>query len=625
MRHLSSILGKIHSGRIAAMAVTLLALGLTPAAGFSAEPPPGRPEVGQGKAAQTVLTTKALERRFDVVIVTGDQLGTLQEKEISHLRLYAGSEGKLTPIPYQIDERDPEGEFIFTGGDAAGEDVDQGRFDANDELIFVCGHAGDRVPRTLWPGESTVGHEIVISDSRDLTKKAWAYLFYFPGDPPAPSEKDYISYDPESDRVVGKYYTVGYEKGYALFTDLIYAEESGGNGQDFLDRLKFRVDVQLLGGMVRIRRTEGDIRCKVIGWKEGPIRVLRNAEMYFRILFNIPSPSLFSVTEYYPHYFTVPMRFNVPFNMKYVMNSFVVSGFAFTMYADFLSVMLGAGGHTNSNPQGHVYTGDTSKEELLERYELSGLAWGYFKKEGVGVWCARMAFPDAFLQYFNIYLRDDMSADDDPEDEKGILGGGAFVYSKSLEKKMGVPGGKTFTPESWNVIQKGTFELSIDTYISSIDIQPKELEEWMAIRDYPLWVDVVQEQEEASRVVGEPDPALVKAVIFDKKGRQINLRDLVFHIGSPRTTGWNHVIGFDVVRDKWHVIPFEEIQQMDFNLEESDVAAGRPSRMFIKIAKKDGTVLDLLNAKSASFAGHVNEKEKIFIWNPWIKRIELRD
>ncbi len=571
------------------------------------------------------LSQKTLERRYDVVVVTGDLLHDLTGKEISHLRLYSFTDGTLQPIPYQIDERDPKGEFIFTGGDLAGEDVDKGRFDVNDELIFICSHAGDRVPKNLWPQESAHGHEIQVSDPRNMTQKGWVYLFDFPESPPAPSSEDYLVYDPEKDRVEGKYYTVGYEKGYTLYTHLHYPKEYGGSGEDFIDRLKIRLDVELLNGLIHVRRKESDILCKIVGWKDGPIRVLRNTENSFRILFKIPTPSIFSVTEYYPHYFSVPMRFHVPFNLKWVMNKFVVSGFAMYAYADFKNSMAGASGFTNRNLKGDSLTGHTTAEEIQKKFDLTNLGYGYFAKEGVGNWFCRISFPDAFLQYFHLYLKDDLDAENPPEEDPGEIAGGAFAYSKSLQKSHGVPGGKGFTSEEWDAIRSGTFELSMDTYMAHPKMKKDEVSEWLAIRDHPLWVDVKSNGKKPELILGEKDPALTKAVIFDCKGRQIHLRDLFFHIGSARTTAWDYVLGYEIDEEKWYTVPIDQIKQMNFRIEEIDPITGLPSPLFITITKKDGSTLDLFNAKSASFSGQIAENKTISIWNPWIKRIELRD
>ena len=574
--------------------------------------------------AHLIENPQTLERRYDIVVVTGDLLGTLMGKEISHLRVYAHRNGIFQPIPYQIDERDAKGEFVYTGGDLAGQDTDRGRFDLNDELVFECSHLGDRVARDLWPEGANAGDEIEASDPRDTSKKGWAYILYFPQNPPAASREDYVNYDPGRDRVMGRFYTVGYKKGFTLFTDLIYPKEYGGSGEDMLDRVKIRIDVQLVQGMVHVRRSEKDMRCRVVGWKDGPIRVMRNTENTFRILFNIPSPSLFSVTEYYPHYFTVPMRFSIPFSMKWVMNSFVISGFAITAYGDFLTHMIGGRAYSNRNPDGITFTGRTPYEELKKKYDLSKLVWGYFAKEGVGMWFPRMAFPDPFLQFMQLYARDEVTLKDPPEDEPGVIGCGALAYSQSLQGKLGVPRGKGFTSDMWDTVQKGNVELSLDTYIASPRMKPNEMAEWLDIRDHPILVDVPTGQKVANLVVGETNSSLVKAVIFDRKGRQIHLRDLAFHIGSARTTGWDYLIGYQVEKDKWHTVPLAEIRRMDFRIVENDPKTGLPSPLYITVTRKDSSTIDLLNAKSASFAGHVGPAETVCIWNHLIERIEIR-
>ena len=100
--------------------------------------------------------------------------------------------------------------------------------------------------------------------------------------------------------------------------------------------------------------------------------------------------------------------------------------------------------------------------------------------------------------------------------------------------------------------------------------------------------------------------------------------DLAFHIGSTRTTGWGYVIGYQVEQDKWYTIPLAEIRRMDFRIVENDPKTGLPSPLYIKVTKKDKSTIDLLNAKSASFAGHVGPAETVCIWNHLIERIEIR-
>ncbi len=94
---------------------------------------------------------------------------------------------------------------------------------------------------------------------------------------------------------------------------------------------------------------------------------------------------------------------------------------------------------------------------------------------------------------------------------------------------------------------------------------------------------------------------------------------------GQETTAWDYVLGYQIEEEKWYTVPIDQIKQMNFRIEEIDPITGLPSPLFITITKKDGTTLDLFNAKSASFSGQIAENKTISIWNPWIKSIELRD
>ena len=72
------------------------------------------------------------------------------------------------------------------------------------------------------------------------------------------------------------------------------------------------------------------------------------------------------------------------------------------------------------------------------------------------------------------------------------------------------------------------------------------------------------------------------------------------------------------------MIPREDIRQIKFRIQECNLATGMPSRLFIQVAGKDGPVLELLNSRYASFAGHLDSGEKVFVLNTWIERIEIR-
>ena len=255
--------------------------------------------LGEESASEKFSSPKTLERRFDPVVVSGDLLPQLHGLQIEGLRLFAHDGKHFKVIPFQVDERDPEGEFVYTEGKLVGSDVDNGLFDYNDELVFMVKDTGGQVPRIKWAEMGNTGTEIVITDPHDSARKGWVYLIHFRQNPPPLSAIDYVSYSPEKEIIQSTHYIMRYRGGAPFYMDLSYPEEAGGNGEDFFDRIKIRIKVKTFFNLISITKTEEDLRAEVVGWKDGPVRVLRNVQNFFRILFNLAEPSLFSVVEYY--------------------------------------------------------------------------------------------------------------------------------------------------------------------------------------------------------------------------------------------------------------------------------------------------------------------------------------
>src|SRR5205807_4993221 len=86
------------------------------------------------------VKAKTLARTEDWVIVPGKELPRLKGKHKDKVRLYAQKNGSLQPIPYQVDEKTPEGGYCFTEGpaDKLVKDVDDGLIDDNDEVVFMA-------------------------------------------------------------------------------------------------------------------------------------------------------------------------------------------------------------------------------------------------------------------------------------------------------------------------------------------------------------------------------------------------------------------------------------------------------------------------------------------------------
>jgi len=553
-----------------------------------------------------------MAHRFDVVTVPGDLLAPLQQRPIENLRLFRLREGHMEAIPFQIDEKGPTGRYVLTGGAMAGADIDHGRLDLNDELVFLADDAGARGGFDQVLEGARTGIEIELVDPMDTSQKAWAYLFDFQSNPPPRSPVDYLHYEPEADRVTGLYYTVGYEKGYTFFTSLSQPVSVGGSGEDFIDRVKLRFTICFFFDLIRMHRTEADARCQVIGWKDGPVRVLRNTENYFRILFNIPSPSIFTVTEYYPHYFLVPLQFTVPFNLQRLIGRFGISKWSIKAYVDFAPNMLGAKFCTNRN-QGYAFTGRTPQEELEGKVDRSGLAWGYITKPGTGAIFPRLLLPEPFYRYCRPYLRDDLGGDKvPPETFRGELAGGALIDQSYLPLEV------------FDLISAGTFEASQETYMIPPNMKPEGVDEWLRIRDVPIQVSTRSQEMEMKKLYGDRTSKSIRAVVRDVRGRTYYLRSISFYFGSSSVTPRGHTIGYDPEEDRWIRVELKEVQSLNFFQGLCEGSGGGFCPLNIEVTDLEGKARTLVSSTYFGFGGLLaGSRDRVYLRNSEIREVEF--
>ncbi len=582
----------------------------------------------QGNPPDALPAVKSLDRQFDPIVVQGNLLEYLHAFDIKKLRLFAWSaENRFEVIPFQVDERDPTGEYVFTGGRLAGEDYDKGLLDHNDELVFMASDTGRQAPEAIWVGKGHRGVEIVVTDPVDTSKKGWVYFIYFCETPPPLSEKDYVHYHPEEDVVQTEYYRLGYREKTPLYSDVSIPKEVGGSGEDFFDRIKVRINVKTFFNLVSISKTEEDFLAETVGWKDGPLRVLRDIETRFRILFNLSSPSLSSVSEYYCHYMYIPLKVTIPFNLKWVFNSFGISDWTWHFYGD-LPGMKGGAFYSNRNLQGETSTGHHPLKFMEENLDVTNIVWAFVTKEGVGTWFPRLVLPDILYQSFRLHIIDNEAYLDPPEDIPGLIGGGVEIRWKGVNEDL------------WFLLSRGTYELCVDSYFPRPGIRVEEVGEWLNIRDFPLWVDIARVwegmmvtmtpaggQATGTRAV-ERDPAGAAdqgfcGLLTDVRGRQFSLDQIFYHVGSSRVTPRTFVLGETMADEKFHRPEFQEIRRIEHRLEEVDPVSGIIRPMFQKVIKRDGKILDLMSCKPCGFSGRLADGKKIFFWNTQILSVDL--
>ena len=271
-------------------------------------------------ASATAAAALVPATRFaDVVTLSAAELAPFHGQPIEHLALLACANDSCRPIPFQIDARDADGQWVLDQGPEASHDPPAGVLGGNDVLLFMATDAGDRAHPTQLPGHGPVS-EIALRDPRDDTT-GWAYLVGF--DAPAPrAATSYVGYDAAADRMHGARVTLGFSHG--LPTYLAVADPTGDGEVNLLDRLKVRASATFLWGLLHFARNEGDLSEQFVGWKAGPIRVIRHQRQWVRIGWGIRSPTFGSYTYFYRDFAELPVGLRLNFPPRYFIGDIVV-------------------------------------------------------------------------------------------------------------------------------------------------------------------------------------------------------------------------------------------------------------------------------------------------------------
>lgn len=234
------------------------------------------------------------------------------------LAVLAYRNGKLEPIPFQIDPVEKNGKYILA---PPSENIDAwpnaGKLGELDELVFMGGDAGEK---TLPPPDKySAIHEMTLFD-RISGKSRYVYLVSLKDGTPPRSSVDYIQYKllKSGEQIVTPHYTQGFSPGGVFYEDLFIHPAAGGTGIDIMDKLKLRSEIVAVNGKVSVKRTEADFHSKVIGLRDGPVRVIRRNDTNLSLFLGVKSPSVIVDGLFYRDSFEVPSELRIPFRVDMV-------------------------------------------------------------------------------------------------------------------------------------------------------------------------------------------------------------------------------------------------------------------------------------------------------------------
>ncbi len=421
-----------------------------------------------GARAQEPDAVKDLDRMADRVVVFGEDVPALEGTMPDRLAVLAFRNGVLEPIPFQMDERNPFGFLILDQGPFAETDSDGGRFDENDELVFLVSDAGDRAPASIWASQpdSDLHAEVELSDPVSH-QKAWAYVARFPTADAPRSPIRYVTYDPQTDRVTTSVFSMGFpddgegnRRAYPNY--LSVSTDAGGSGKNLLDRLKLRTEAQILWGLLSFSRTEDEFRSKLLAWRVGPVRAIRRVETAMHLMFGIYAPPIAVDNIYYRDFLEAPNVMDVPVNLGSVLSKLSIrAGLDLSHEAHGMHVVT-ADNHDVPPLDGVM---SEAEKHLVTEHQTWQLATG-----PGGTIMSRVIMGPTLPLEQRLYYMDDDSITDPPEFVPGV-----HEIGRDLVGGLNIKKGK----HSFNA-----FLYAIAHY------QPGDEQRYLAALDRPLTVNV---------------------------------------------------------------------------------------------------------------------------------------
>lgn len=219
-------------------------------------------------AASSASAAGPLSDRVEPVIIKASSLPEcLRGGEIPSYRVFSWNGAELAPIIMQIDEVDDQGEVILKQGPEAVQG--DGRFDGNDELVFMAFDAGSPYEGDAPAGCATTAN-VTMSDAR--TGATSLVVVARCEDPPPKASGSYVDFNYPSREV----YTSAYHYGWGKEMSFYYNQMRVGKGPDVLDRLKVRIYVGKWGIEFEFNEQENFVY-RYHGHTSGPVRTTTRA------------------------------------------------------------------------------------------------------------------------------------------------------------------------------------------------------------------------------------------------------------------------------------------------------------------------------------------------------------
>ena len=346
----------------------------------------------------------ASPRTWQPLIIKGSQLPQLCNRPLSQFEVFAMRDGKLAPIPFQIDQMNSDGSYVLSEGPEPVASSHPDILDARDEIVMMIADLGERAkPNFRLPSGA---FEVEMNDPLGGQPR---FAYIATDAHPVRSPLHYVDYDAAKNTVETDRYRFGYTHGVP--TDYAPQSRAHENGPNLLDRFKIRVRATVLK-LFHFDVNEDKVDNRLLAWKAGPIRVVRLLTHSVRVVFGIRSPEVTNYDFFYRDCVENPFKVRFPWVPRLLFGDIMVR-----MDLDFVGLDRYAISWSRMNT-GAFRLGDPQLMKIVKS-DPPQVEW--IALRGGGRMLIQTIAPTSDLQVLDrrLYYNDDPNTPDPPERVRG--------------------------------------------------------------------------------------------------------------------------------------------------------------------------------------------------------------
>jgi len=368
----------------------------------------------------SVFPKVLISNDFEGVVVKGASFRSLVGKQLRELRLFAIINNKITSIPFQWDEIDSEGKYIYNNF--------PGTLSVNDELVFLFNDAGNKVSEK---DSKSFLYEIKVKNYAG--EERFVYLSTKELINISLNSDDFVSISSSHREIKGKNYIVKFFNDYQSIPGEYIFVTKDGKRINFMDKVKLDVKLKFFR-FFKMNINEKSFVTKFLGSKDGPVRVLMGIKNSTKVVFNIPAFPVYFDVKFYPEYAVFPITIDLPLKP----DSLIIN-----LENDFNNLYgwkLYTSCH-NKNP--FIINGIPDDEE---RFHCSWWKWYSLSGKNMAFWMLGF-FPTNFPVNMDLYLNDNKN------------------FATKNERYLGEVPGIGWHFESYGSVKKDIKHISFKIYI----------------------------------------------------------------------------------------------------------------------------------------------------------------